>query len=97
MDVLADQEINKGDSLNNTFSLDAQPKMGDTFTYTWTKDKVQFTNSGSNVAVMATSISITSATCSDNGLYNVTATNPLGSDSVSFRLTVLCKLKTLIL
>ena len=86
------QEINKGDAFSLALNLDANPNMGDNFTYTWTKDGVQFT-SGSNVAVTATSISIASAVCSDNGLYDVTATNPLGSDSVSFRLAVLCKLE----
>ena len=87
-----DQEISIGNGFSVIFNLEAQPIMGDNFTYTWTKNGVPFTSS-SNVAITATSLSITSAECSDNGLYSVTATNPLGSDSVSFRLTVLCKLQ----
>ena len=87
--VPADQEVNKTSSLALNFQLEAQ---GDNFTYNWTKNGVQFI-SNINVTVTAASISITSADCSDNGLYSVTATNHLGSDSVSFRLVVLCKLR----
>lgn len=92
MDVLNDREVSKGDSVSVTFNLEAEPNMGDNFNYIWTKNGKPLTGS-SGTMLTATSITIASADCSDNGVYNVTATNQVGSDSISFRLTVLCKYK----
>lgn len=86
--VLTDHEVNKGDSFSVILNLE---KLGDSFTYVWTKNGIQF-KANSNINVTVTSLFIASADCGDNGIYNVTATNQFGSDWLSFRLTVLCKL-----
>lgn len=85
-----DREVNKGDSVSVTFNLEAEPNMGDNFNYNWMKNGEPLTES-SGIILNATSITIASANCSDNGVYTVTATNQAGSGSISFRLTVICK------
>ena len=86
--VLTDHEVNKGDSFSVSLNLE---RIGENFTYIWTKNGVQF-RTNSNINVTVTSLFIASADCGDNGIYNVTATNQFGSDWLSFKLTVLCKL-----
>ena len=91
--VITDSEVNKGDSIAVSLNLE---RLGDNFTYFWTKNGVQFSGD-SNINVTVTSLFIASANCDDNGIYNITATNQFGSGSLSFRLTVLCKLRIAIL
>ena len=82
---------NKGDSITVSLNLE---RLGDNFTYFWTKNGVEYGGNGI-VNLSVKSLHIASADCDDNGIYNVTATNQFGSGSLSFRLTVLCKLRIL--
>ena len=89
--VMTVSEVNKGDSITVSLNLE---RLGDNFTYFWTKNGVEFGGNGI-VNLTVKSLHIASADCDDNGIYNVTATNQFGSGSLSFRLTVLCKLRIL--
>ena len=68
-------------------------------TFTWRKDNgpvLQSTTTpltyNDNSAVFLTDYSIASVTISDNGTYTCNVTNPIGSDSATFTVTVIGKL-----
>ena len=62
-------------------NLEAQPDVGSNFS--WTKDGVAYQGD-----VSATALNISNVALGDAGVYNVSASNSVGSDSYSFTLTV---------
>ena len=77
--------VGVGKSFSLLLNLEAQPDVGSNFS--WTKDGVAYQGD-----VSATSLYISNVSLGDAGVYNVTASNFLGSDPYSFTLTVTRKL-----
>ena len=76
---------------NYIISADPQPD-----SFTWTKDTVPL-SSTDRIALTVNSISISSVSRSDRGVYIVTASNVAGSGSANFTLNVQCELCTCII
>ena len=83
----------------HTLSCTSQGSPPDTFTWRKDNDPIvpQFTsitavNHTSTSAVFRADYSIDSVTTSDNGTYTCTVTNPIGSDSATITVVVICKL-----
>ena len=70
-----------GKRFSRRLNLEAQPDVGSNFS--WTKDGVAYQGD-----VSATSLNISNVSLRDAGVYNVTASNSLDSDSYSFTLTI---------
>ena len=73
--------VGVGNSFSLRLNLEAQPDAGSNFS--WTKDGVAYQGN-----VSANSLNISNVALGDAGVYNVIASNSLGSDSHSFTLTI---------
>ena len=73
--------VEEGKNLSLQLNLEAQPDVGSNFS--WTKDGAPYQGD-----VSATSLNISNVTLEDAGVYNVTASNFLESDSYPFTLSI---------
>ena len=80
----------EGDTFTYSYLIRADPQPD---SFTWTRDTVPF-SSTERIALTVDSISISSVSRSDSGVYIVTASNVAGSGSTNFTLNVYCKLYT---
>ena len=81
----ADEKVELGMPFSRNFTLEANPDVGDNFT--WTRNGMAYSED-----VTATSIFIDSTTVADAGTYTVIAGNTIGSTMASFTLKITCKL-----
>ena len=78
----------EGEDFILSFGLDANPTPTN---FTWSKDG-KVISSGGRIATSASTISITSTTRSDSGVYEVVSYNEAGRGAGNFTLDVQCEL-----
>ena len=77
----------EGEDITYTFGLDANPTPTN---FTWYRDG-QVIPSGGRIAISVSTISITSTTRSDSGMYEVVSYNEAGRGAANFTLEVQCE------
>ena len=77
----------EGESFTYSFGLDANPSPAN---FTWSRDG-QVISSGGRIATSVSTISITSTTRSDSGVYEVVSYNEAGRGAGNFTLDVQCE------
>ena len=77
----------EGEDLTYSFGLEAKPAPTN---FTWSRDG-QVISSGGRIATSVSTISITSTTRSDSGVYEVVSYNKAGRGAGNFTLDVQCE------
>ena len=77
----------EGEGFNYSFGFDANPSPTN---FTWSRDG-QVISNGGRIATSVSTLSITSTTRSDSGVYEVVSYNEAGRGAGNFTLDVQCE------